>query len=599
VGGDVKGTAAWSRGKGLEYSDAYDKAINGFRRNLLTIPLVNYGGLAYDVEGRHNNIKVKIMSRMPGTGLRAGNLAWEILRCFGIEDATCKVYGRGTPYSVVYAIWDALRKLRSNREIALGRGMHLYKLPEPADRRLNVPTQKEIHLQEQRVEEIIQSIKDEQAYRDFVDRNVAIDKHYFTPLLVDAVNGIEVSANEQCGTGAPLADLDPEKMADPTEGTDEDEPSVTVEDGFGDPQYYDGLDAQVELVKNDDNQIERRYIIQHNDNDIRRFLKYAPDPLRRPEQRLNEGLPVAIPPSILAKVEQMQAEAEAAAEDGSNSKAGSGSGSAPLPLSSRASASDVGSAQPSGGASNFHFSDLTDEQVLELQQRQQLAQQRHAEDYEYDFDEASEHQHQQQAQKKELGLDDVVLPPFDALDPEINTNGLQHWLALDENVRELNEAVRQARLDAPTNPAAARFLRGITNKSRNILDWRQADRDLTYGIYGYPNAPEIDERFEDRFEVKMEEWEIKGENMSREQARELWLKQMERIEENGPDGKRKPGHLLTREQHLALKESKKYVIEDPRAPVPEPLLIGNKGKTKSRKTTSRRLNTFVTKPYPF
>jgi ribosomal protein S5 len=79
-------------------------------------------GLAHDLYGKHNACHVVIRATPSSREMVAAPYVEEILNRIGIGSASCKVYGNRNPYSVVNAIFNALRKHQNIDEYAKARG---------------------------------------------------------------------------------------------------------------------------------------------------------------------------------------------------------------------------------------------------------------------------------------------------------------------------------------------------------------------------------------------------------------------------------------------------------------------------------------------
>lgn len=86
------------------------------------IDLYENSCLAHDLYGKHNSCKVYIRATPRDRILVAGDLVEAILTHIGITSASVKVAGRRNPYSVVRAIFDALKKHENLDEYAKDRG---------------------------------------------------------------------------------------------------------------------------------------------------------------------------------------------------------------------------------------------------------------------------------------------------------------------------------------------------------------------------------------------------------------------------------------------------------------------------------------------
>eukprot|EP01084_Bolivina_argentea_P316684 548999_1 len=126
--GNGKGTAGFGIGKGANEAVAVKKALRAARRDLIFVDRYKNRGILFDLQGKHNNCIVRILSRPEGFGLNAGRVMEYILKLFGITDVTCKSIGRRNPYSVVMATFNALKTHRGLQDVALARGKRIIPL---------------------------------------------------------------------------------------------------------------------------------------------------------------------------------------------------------------------------------------------------------------------------------------------------------------------------------------------------------------------------------------------------------------------------------------------------------------------------------------
>lgn len=83
-------------------------------------------GLTRDLVGKQNSCKVTIRARQ--NALMGNELVREILKRFGIVNASAKVYGKRNPFNVVLGTFKALMTHESLEEISLKRGVRLMNL---------------------------------------------------------------------------------------------------------------------------------------------------------------------------------------------------------------------------------------------------------------------------------------------------------------------------------------------------------------------------------------------------------------------------------------------------------------------------------------
>ena len=126
VGGNMNGCGGFGFGKATEAFDAVNVAARVCKRNIFFVERYQGNGLTRDLAGKQNSCKLVI--RANDSGLRGNELVREILKRFGITNASGKAYGNRSPYNVVHATFKALMTHESLEEIALKRGKRIVSL---------------------------------------------------------------------------------------------------------------------------------------------------------------------------------------------------------------------------------------------------------------------------------------------------------------------------------------------------------------------------------------------------------------------------------------------------------------------------------------
>ena len=117
VGGNMNGCGGFGFGKATEAFDAVNVAARVCKRNIFFVERYQGNGLTRDLAGKQNSCKLVI--RANDSGLRGNDLVREILKRFGITNASAKAYGNRSPYNVVHATFKALMTHESLEELAL------------------------------------------------------------------------------------------------------------------------------------------------------------------------------------------------------------------------------------------------------------------------------------------------------------------------------------------------------------------------------------------------------------------------------------------------------------------------------------------------
>jgi len=126
--GDGKGRVGFATGKANEVSEAVRKAVDGARRNMLTVPLTG-STIPHEIVGHHGAGKVFMKPAAPGAGVIAGGAVRAVMECAGIGDILTKSLGSTNPHNLVRATIQGLGCLTTVDQIARERGMEPSSIP--------------------------------------------------------------------------------------------------------------------------------------------------------------------------------------------------------------------------------------------------------------------------------------------------------------------------------------------------------------------------------------------------------------------------------------------------------------------------------------
>jgi small subunit ribosomal protein S5 len=121
VVGDRKGRVGFAIGKAGEVPEAIRKAVEGAKKNLVTVPMVEKT-IPHALTKQVGAARVMLKPAAAGTGVIAGGAMRAVLELAGLHDIVTKSLGTSNPINVVLATIEALRSLKTAEKVAELRG---------------------------------------------------------------------------------------------------------------------------------------------------------------------------------------------------------------------------------------------------------------------------------------------------------------------------------------------------------------------------------------------------------------------------------------------------------------------------------------------
>ena len=120
--GNKKGQVGMGVAKAAEVIIAIQKAVADARKNLVSVPLFNTT-IPHMITGRSGAGSVVLRPASKGTGVIAGGAVRAVLELSGVENILAKSLGSKSPLNAANATLNALKSLRTFKEVAAIRGL--------------------------------------------------------------------------------------------------------------------------------------------------------------------------------------------------------------------------------------------------------------------------------------------------------------------------------------------------------------------------------------------------------------------------------------------------------------------------------------------
>ena len=124
VVGDKNGNVGIALGKSREVSSAISKALKRAKKNMFFVPLYKTT-VPFTVMGKHGASSVLIRSASQGTGVIAGGAVRAVVEAVGVKDVLAKSLGSSNAQNIAKATINALKQLKTARQLAAMRGKTL------------------------------------------------------------------------------------------------------------------------------------------------------------------------------------------------------------------------------------------------------------------------------------------------------------------------------------------------------------------------------------------------------------------------------------------------------------------------------------------
>lgn len=124
VVGDKNGRVGYALGKAKEVPDAIRKAGQAAAKRMVNVSL-DKGTIPHEIVGSYGAGKILFKPAGEGTGIKAAGACRSILELAGYKNVLTKSLRGNNPHNIVKATFDALKSLKTAKEIASIRGLDI------------------------------------------------------------------------------------------------------------------------------------------------------------------------------------------------------------------------------------------------------------------------------------------------------------------------------------------------------------------------------------------------------------------------------------------------------------------------------------------
>ncbi len=118
--GDHKGKVGIGLRKGMDVTEAVNKAVNAAKKSMITVPIVN-DTIPHQVNVKYKASKLLMIPARPGTGSIAGGAVRSVLDLAGVKNVISKMIGSNNKTNNVRAAFEAFKMMRSKEDIKKSR----------------------------------------------------------------------------------------------------------------------------------------------------------------------------------------------------------------------------------------------------------------------------------------------------------------------------------------------------------------------------------------------------------------------------------------------------------------------------------------------
>jgi small subunit ribosomal protein S5 len=114
--GDKKGRVGVGLRKGVDVSEAMNKAVNSAKKTMVSVPLVN-DTIPHEIKLKYKSSVVFLKPAKPGTGIIAGGAIRAVLDMVGVKNVLSKMLGSSNKINNVMATYLALTKMKPSKAV--------------------------------------------------------------------------------------------------------------------------------------------------------------------------------------------------------------------------------------------------------------------------------------------------------------------------------------------------------------------------------------------------------------------------------------------------------------------------------------------------